>query len=67
MYHAKLGYLAATSEQLSLHVDMQTRKAGPFPAAPRQRIGALMTAQKALTWPTQVGHVMGIAPGKSLR
>jgi acyl-CoA thioester hydrolase len=67
MYHAKLGYLAATSEQLSLHVDMQTRKAGPFPAAVRQKIGAFMAAQKELTWPTHVGHVMRIAPEKSLR
>jgi acyl-CoA thioester hydrolase len=67
MYHAKQGYLAATSEQLSLHVDIQTRKAGPFPAAARQKIGALMAAQKGITWPTQVGHVMRIAREKSLR
>jgi acyl-CoA thioester hydrolase len=67
MYHAQEGYLAATSEQLSLHVDMQTRKAGPFPAAAQRQIGALMAAQRTLPWPTQVGHVMRIPPEKSKR
>ncbi len=33
MYHADEGYLAATSEQMSLHVDMTSRKAGPLPRA----------------------------------
>ena len=31
MYHKTQGYLAATSEQLALHVDMTTRKSGEFP------------------------------------
>jgi len=67
MYHARDDYLAATSEQLSLHVDMQTRKAGPFPTAAERRIGALMAAHRQLSWPTQVGHVMGIPREKSKR
>ena len=31
MYHKEQGYLAATSEQLALHVDLQTRRSGAFP------------------------------------
>ena len=31
MYHAEEDYLAATSEQLALHVDMESRRTAPFP------------------------------------
>jgi hypothetical protein len=31
MYHAKYGYLAATAEWMSLHVDMKTRRVAPWP------------------------------------
>ena len=31
MYHAEKGYLAATSEQLALHVDMESRRSAEFP------------------------------------
>jgi acyl-CoA thioester hydrolase len=67
MYHAQEGYLAATSEQLSLHVDMRTRKAGPLPQAAQQRIAAMMHAHRHLEMPPQVGHVMGIPPERSKR
>ena len=67
MYHAQEGYLAATSEQLSLHVDMGTRKAGPFPADVQHRITAMMDAHRHLDIPAQVGHVMRIPPERSKR
>ncbi len=67
MHHAEAGYLAATSEQLSLHVDMASRRAGPFPADIRQRIATMMQAHRHLETPAQVGHVMGVAPERSLR
>jgi len=67
MYHAQEGYLAATSEQLSLHVDMGTRKAGPFPADVQRRITAMMDAHRHLDVPAQVGHVMRIPPERSKR
>ena len=31
IYHKTQGHLAATSEQLALHVDMNTRRSGEFP------------------------------------
>jgi hypothetical protein len=67
MHHARDGYLAATSEQMSLHVDMRSRKAAPFPPDVRQRIAALMAAHRDLPTPEQVGHVIGIPPARSKR
>ena len=60
MHHAEEGYLAATSEHLSLHVDMRTRKAGPLPLEAQNRINAMMQAHRALERPPQVGHLIGI-------
>jgi acyl-CoA thioester hydrolase len=67
MHHARDGYLAATSEQMSLHVDMESRKAGPFPIDVQRRIAALMDAHRQLPRPEQVGHVIGIPPERSRR
>ena len=60
MYHADQGYLAATSEQLALHVSMTSRSTGPFPEDIQARLGELMTAHRNLPTPAQVGRVMGI-------
>jgi acyl-CoA thioester hydrolase len=60
MYHATAGYLAATSEQLALHVDLTTRRSAAFPEAVQTRLGALMTLHGSLERPAQVGRVMGI-------
>ena len=60
MYHADKGYLAATSEQIGLHVDMQERKSKPFPADVQAKLGALMALHEGLATPPQVGHVIGI-------
>ncbi len=60
MYHAEEGYLAATSEQLALHVDMASRRASPFPQHIQDRVDRLLEAHTALPRPAQVGHVIGI-------
>ncbi|MEZ5559106.1 MAG: thioesterase family protein [Pseudomonadales bacterium] len=60
MYHATEGYLAATSEQLALHVDMQTRRSAPLPAAALSRVEDLLRSHSTLPRPEQVGHVIGI-------
>ena len=67
MYHADEGYLAATSEQMSLHVDMASRKAGPLPVHAQQRIGEMMQLHHGLATPDQVGHVMRIPAERSKR
>jgi acyl-CoA thioester hydrolase len=60
MYHAERGYLAATSEQLALHVDMNTRRTAPFPHPIQARLRAMAQAHAGLPRPEQVGRVIGI-------
>lgn len=60
MYHAEQGYLAATSEQLAIHVDMASRRAAPFPADAAARIDALLERHGALPRPEQAGRTIGI-------
>jgi acyl-CoA thioester hydrolase len=60
MYHPEKNYLAATSEQIALHVDMQTRRAAPFPADILQRIEGLLERHRVLPRPEQAGRVIGI-------
>ena len=59
MYHEKQNYLAATSEQLCLHVDMTQRRGAPFPPQMLAKIAQLKKAHQHLRVPPQVGHVMG--------
>jgi len=63
MYHADAGYLASTSEQLSLHVSLRTRRSCPFPDAVQDRLAAMSALHRALPRPMQVGHIMGIPRG----
>lgn len=60
MYHAETGELAATSEQMCIHVDLTTRRAAPFPETVQTNISALMESHKALARPDQAGRVIGI-------
>ncbi len=60
MYHAEEKYLAATSEQLSMHIDMNIRRSSPYPDHVMTRIEALMQAHKEMSVPEQVGSVMKI-------
>ena len=60
MYHADTGVLAATSEQLALHVDMGSRRAAPFPQAVQEHLRVMLDDHGALPPPPQVGHVIGI-------
>ena len=60
MFHAEQGYLAATSEQISMHISLETRRSAPFPTEIQARIEALMAAHASLPRPSQVGHRIGI-------
>ena len=60
MYHKDAGFLAATSEQIGLHVDMQSRRAAPFPDDVLEKLATLRQAHSHLPVPEQVGHVIGI-------
>jgi acyl-CoA thioester hydrolase len=50
------GWLAATSESLSLHVDMSGPKVAPFPPDILARIGAMREAHAGLAAPERAGR-----------
>jgi acyl-CoA thioester hydrolase len=65
MREAKEGWVAATSEQLALHVDMRTRKVVPFPADIRAALDSMQAAHAAKPAPDWTG--LGIAMPASTR
>ncbi len=53
-------YLAASSEQMNLHVDMNKRRAQPFPAAVLPRLTALLKAHKTMSAPENAGRAINL-------
>ena len=60
MYHEKDGYLAATLEQIGMHVDMKTRRSSPLPDEVQSKLETLMDSHSKLPLPAQLGHQIGI-------
>lgn len=60
MYHATEGFLAATAEQLMLHVSLETRRSSPFVAETQARLAALHEAHRNLPRPQGAGASIGI-------
>ena len=58
MYHAGEGFLAATNECLSLHMDMSVRRVAPIPEEQRLVLSSIMEQQAHLDRPSRVGRVM---------
>jgi acyl-CoA thioester hydrolase len=54
--HATEGWLSATSENMTIHMDMIARKTAPFPADIRARIAAVAASHAALPQPEGVGR-----------
>lgn len=54
------GWLAATSESLSLHVDMSGPRVAPFPADVLASVEAMRAAHSALPLPERAGRSIGI-------
>ena len=54
------GFIAATSENMMLHVSLETRRAAPYPPEIAEKLGAMAQTHAALPVPPQVGHVIGI-------
>jgi acyl-CoA thioester hydrolase len=52
---AREGWLAATGEHLSLHVDLATRKAAPFPDDVREQLETMRRAHAARPVPAWAG------------
>lgn len=58
--HAEEGWLSATSEQMSLHVDMEARKVVPWPEDIQANLKALADAHAGLPRPERAGRRIGI-------
>lgn len=54
--HAEEGWLSATCEQLSLHVDMAARKVAPWPQDILANLKTLETAHSGLSVPERAGR-----------
>lgn len=60
MYHAEGGWLSATMESLCMHIDMQQKRACPWPQDVYEKLSAMHAAHKDLPVPSQLGHTIGI-------
>ncbi len=60
MYHATEGYLAATNELITMHIDMSKRRSAPFAPEMLDRLEAVMQVHKDLPRPEKVGRTIGI-------
>ena len=65
MYHAEQGYLASTSEHMTLHVSLATRRAAPMHASLQARLRDLSDAHGKLPRPPQAGRTIGLRAGRS--
>jgi acyl-CoA thioester hydrolase len=54
--HAGEGWLSASSENMTIHIDMAARKTAPFPPDIRARIETLATAHAVVPRPEGVGR-----------
>lgn len=60
MYHRDLGYLAATAEWMSLHVDLGSRKVTAWPPSVLDALSALAQEQEGAVLPEEAGKRMQI-------
>ncbi len=60
MYHAEKGFLAATNELITIHIDMNVRRSAPFAPELLERLEQVMQAHRDLPRPANVGRTIGI-------
>ncbi len=60
MYHAEQGYLAATSEWMSLYVDLASRRVAAMPVEIASRLAAIHATHKQLPRPPEAGRAMSL-------
>jgi acyl-CoA thioester hydrolase len=60
MYHADQGYLAATNELLSLHIDLSARRVGRMGGVILERLQQVLDAHASLPVPAGAGRVLGM-------
>lgn len=60
MYHAEKGYLAATNELLSLHIDLSTRRVGSMGEQLTQKLQNIMNSHGEIPVPEGAGRILGM-------
>ena len=60
MYHVADGYLAATCEFLSLHVDLSTRRVTPMPVEKQESLSGLLEAHSNFPETGNLGRVIKV-------
>jgi acyl-CoA thioester hydrolase len=55
LFHATEGWVSATCENMSLHIDMSARKVTPFPSDILKRLGEIKTSHGRLPRPEAAG------------
>ena len=63
LFHAEEGWVSATSENMSLHVDMTSKKTAPFPADVTRCLSRMKAAHALLPVPEAVGRKIAM-PGQ---
>lgn len=61
MHHAEHGYVAATSEWMSLHVHLDRRRVTPMPPAILDRLAKIYAVHRHLPRPAEVGRGIGLS------
>ncbi|OYX83509.1 MAG: thioesterase [Azorhizobium sp. 35-67-5] len=61
LHHGAEGWVAATSEQIALHVDLESRRASPIADDVLERIAVMRSVHAALPAPTDMGRRVGMA------
>lgn len=67
MYHATDGYLAATTELVSLYVDMSNRRVGRMPSPLLDKLEQIFSEQRDAPLPQELGRVIGVPAVSSAR
>ncbi|MGQ0683428.1 thioesterase family protein [Bradyrhizobium sp.] len=62
--HATEGWISATSENITLHIDMSARKVAPFPSDIRARIAAIADIHAAVPRPEGIDRKMAMPSPK---
>lgn len=62
--HATEGWLSATSENMTIHIDMNARRTAPFPPDIRARIDQVVSAHATLQRPEGIGRSIGMPARK---
>ena len=67
MRHANEGWLAATSENMSLHVDMVHRRVTPFPPDILANLALMKAAHSMMPLPATIGRIIGMPEKRAIK